>query len=190
MDSLALTFDDGPDERETPSLLDALRRMGARATFFVIAQRAAGHPGLVARMVAEGHGVGLHCDEHVRHNERDLAWLEGDTERALARLAALGMRPTLWRTPWGDLAPWTQAVAARHKLRLVGWSVDSHDWRGDHATEMFKAVRTGLRPGATVLAHDGIGPGSRRDDAHETIVFTRLVAAYALRQRLKLAALS
>jgi hypothetical protein len=69
---VALTFDDGPDERVTPRLLDLLAQAGAKATFFPIAPRAAAQPGLIARMLAEGHTVGLHCDEHVRYSEREI----------------------------------------------------------------------------------------------------------------------
>ncbi len=93
MDALALTFDDGPDEWTTPVLLDVLAECEARATFFVIAPRAAAHPPLIERMLAEGHCVGLHCDRHVRHSQRDRSWLEADTDRALSRLRPLGVSP-------------------------------------------------------------------------------------------------
>ena len=66
---MALTFDDGPDPVSTPSLLDALAEGGARATFFVIAPRAAAYPALVQRTIAEGHSVQLHCERHVRQLE-------------------------------------------------------------------------------------------------------------------------
>lgn len=190
MSGLAITFDDGPDERWTAVLLERLAAHAARATFFVVGPRAAEHPRLIRRMLAHGHAVGLHCDAHVRHSRRDRAWLEADTERALARLARIGVRPTLWRTPWGDLAPWTQAVAERHGLRLVHWSVDSHDWRGDSAGEMFSATRARLRAGAVVLAHDGIGPGARRAGAAETVAYMELVAEFAAARRLRLEALA
>ena len=108
--TLALTFDDGPDPVWTPRLLDLLSRAaGPGSTFFPIAPRAAAQPALIARMLAEGHAVGLHCDEHVRHSTRDIDWGRRDTARALARLSALGVRPSLWRTPWGDVAPWSEA---------------------------------------------------------------------------------
>lgn len=189
MNSLALTFDDGPDPCWTGRLLDALARAGARATFFPIAPRAGARPDLMARILSEGHAVGLHCDEHVRHSHRDAASGRADTERALARLHAVGVTPRLWRTPWGDTAPWTAAVAQERDLRVIGWTVDSHDWRGDRAADMFAAVRPGLRPGAIVLAHDGLGPGARRTDAHETVEFVTLVARYADAHGLALTAL-
>ncbi|HWD68910.1 MAG TPA: polysaccharide deacetylase family protein [Solirubrobacteraceae bacterium] len=187
---LALTFDDGPDQHWTPLLLDRLASHGAHATFFVIAPRAASQSGLVARMLEHGHKVGLHCDRHVRHFERDRAWLEADTTRALGRLREMGVVPSLWRTPWGTTAPWTDAIAQRHGLRLVRWSVDTHDWRGDSAPEMFAATREQLTPGAVVLAHDGLGPGARRDGIGETIAYLDLVAGHAGEHRLPLEALA
>ena len=189
MQSLALTFDDGPDPDGTPRVLDALSAAGARATFFVISARAADHPRLVARALEDGHTVGLHCDEHVRHSDRDAAWARADTERALERLAGLGVAPELWRTPWGDTAPWTASVAAEFGLRLMGWTVDTHDWRGDRAPAMFAATREGLAPGAVVLAHDGIGPGARRKDVRETVAYVELVNRHARGHDLTLAEL-
>ena len=190
MHAMAITFDDGPDEHWTAVLLDRLATHGARATFFVIAPRAAAHPDLVTRILSHGHTVGLHCDLHVRHSERDRAWLKADTERALACLRELGVAPTLWRTPWGDTAPWSAAIAQRHGLRLIDWSVDTHDWRGDSAETMFNATCGQLGPGAVVLAHDGIGPGARRDGAAETVAYLDLVARHAAEHELTLEALT
>jgi peptidoglycan/xylan/chitin deacetylase (PgdA/CDA1 family) len=187
--ALALTFDDGPDVRVTGDLLDLLGEAGAAATFFPIASRAAAEPDLVARMLAEGHTVGLHCEEHVRHRERDRDWCTRDTDTALQRLRRLGVNPRLWRTPWGDVAPWTPELAATRDLRLVGWTVDSHDWRGDSPTEMFASTRSGLADGAIVLAHDGIGPGARRSDARSTLDYARLVIGHARDSQLALEAL-
>ncbi len=189
MRALALTFDDGPDENGTPEVLDALAGAGGRATFFLIAPRAAAHPRLVARILGEGHAVGLHCDEHIRHSARDVDWGRADTERALGRLFALGVSPRLWRTPWGDTAAWTESLAAEFGLRLTGWTVDTHDWRGDRAASMFAATRQRLRAGAVVLAHDGIGPGARRENVGETVDYVRLVTRHARDRRLELAAL-
>jgi peptidoglycan/xylan/chitin deacetylase (PgdA/CDA1 family) len=187
--SLAVTFDDGPDPVWTPRLLDLLSLLEARATFFVIAPRARSHPDLLARIVAEGHAIGLHCDQHVRHSARDISWCRQDASRALAQLKRAGAMPTLWRAPWGDRAQWSGQVASEYGLRLIGWTVDTHDWRGDSAREMFEATSSKLDPGAIVLAHDGIGPGARRDAAAETLRFVELAAGHAARKGLRLEAL-
>lgn len=185
-----MTFDDGPDPVWTPRLLDLLRGLGAHATFFPIAPRAAAHPRLIARMLEEGHAVGLHCHEHVRHGERDVEWLRHDTRLALARLAGLGVRPTLWRTPWGDIGPWSPEVAREHGLRLIGWTADTNDWRGHAADEMFENTRELLQDGAIVLAHDGNGPGAMRTGAAETLTYVELAAAHSRRRGIGLEALT
>ena len=180
MPKLALTFDDGPDPHWTLRLLDLLADAGARVTFFPIASRAAAHPDVISRILENGHSIGLHCDEHARHSQRSIEWGRQDTARALDMLGSVGVRPTLWRTPWGDSAPWSEEVALENRLRIIRWTVDTHDWRGDTATDMFRATRDGLRDGAIVLAHDWIGPGARRTDVRETIAYTRLVTGYGL----------
>ncbi len=189
MGSVALTFDDGPDRTWTPRLLDVLHALDVRATFFPIAPRAAAAPELLQRMRDDGHTIGLHCHEHARHSERDLHWLRDDTRTALDQLAAAGVRPVLWRTPWGDTAPWTSTVAREHALRLVSWTADTHDWRGDSAEQMLEGTRGQLVDGAIVLAHDGIGPGACRDDSAETIRYVELATEHARTHGLALTAL-
>jgi peptidoglycan-N-acetylglucosamine deacetylase len=188
--ALALTFDDGPDCRYTPMLLDVLRDGGATATFFVIAPRAAAEPELIERMLREGHAVGLHCDQHVRQSSRDKAWCARDADVALERLRELGVEPVLWRTPWGDIAPWTCQIAQERGLRLISWSVDTNDWRGDRADRMFSSTRLSLEPGAVVLAHDGIGPGALREGTEETVEYVKLVIDHARRAGISLKALA
>jgi peptidoglycan/xylan/chitin deacetylase (PgdA/CDA1 family) len=176
---LTLTFDDGPDPRWTPRVLDALRAAGARATFFVLAPCAAHHPALVERAVAEGHEVQLHGAAHLRHPEHERATVERDTDIALARLGELDVRPTLWRLPWGRPAPWTAEVAAARGLTIVGWDADTRDWRGDDATTMLAGIGPQLADGAVVLAHDGLGPGSTRDGCAETVALIEPLVARA-----------
>jgi peptidoglycan-N-acetylglucosamine deacetylase len=187
--SLGLTFDDGPDPWWTPRVLDALGGAGARATFFPIAPRAEAHPELIARMLRESHIVGFHCDEHLRHSEHDAGWVMRDAARGLERLAAIGVRPTLWRTPWGDVAPWSRLVAAHVGLHIVGWTADTHDWRDNCAADMLEHIGPGLVSGAVVLAHDGLGPGALRSDCAQTVGLIRRVARVARERGLALTAL-
>ncbi|MEP6953326.1 MAG: polysaccharide deacetylase family protein [Solirubrobacteraceae bacterium] len=179
MTRLQLTFDDGPDPVWTPRILEALRGARLRATFYVIAKRAAAHSTIVKRARAEGHAVELHCDVHIRHTELSPHEGREDTRRALGRLTALDVRPARWRTPWGVQADWTEGVAREHSLELCGWDVDTHDWRGDSAETMLAATGPSLRGDAVVLLHDGLGPGARRADCGETLRFVQLLGAEA-----------
>jgi peptidoglycan/xylan/chitin deacetylase (PgdA/CDA1 family) len=145
-------------------VLEALAAAGVRATFFVLGERAEREPELLAQVLAEGHAVELHGHAHLRHTEHPREAVEADLRRAMATLGDL--RPTSWRLPWGALAPYSRALAADYGLQLVGWTADSHDWRGDSAAAMLDAMT--LEPGAIVLMHDGIGPGARRGDCAQT----------------------
>ena len=159
-------------------MLDALRRAEARATFFVLGERVEEHPALVARTIEDGHAVQIHGHAHLRHPRAGQAAVAADLGRVTEALRAHGVDPGWWRVPWGDLAGFTPLLAAAAGLRLAGWTADTHDWRGDATPEMLAAVRDELRPGAVVLAHDGIGPGAEREDAAATAALVEpLVAA-------------
>jgi peptidoglycan-N-acetylglucosamine deacetylase len=168
-DSCCLTFDDGPDPVWTPRVLDRLRSVGARSTFFVIAGKASAHPDLIDRMHDEGHEVELHCVRHVRHTALDEPALREDTEQGLQALKDLGAKVRRWRPPWGVVTEATRRVAAEHALAVVRWSVDTEDWRGDPPAHMHRRVAAGIGPGSVVLMHDGVGPGARRTGCRDTV---------------------
>jgi peptidoglycan/xylan/chitin deacetylase (PgdA/CDA1 family) len=68
---VALTIDDGPDPTTTPELLRVMRSHGARATFFLLGERAQRRPDLVRRVVADGHEVANH---RMREEEPTRSW--------------------------------------------------------------------------------------------------------------------
>jgi peptidoglycan-N-acetylglucosamine deacetylase len=152
---VALTFDDGPS-MYTPRVLRLLRRARARATFFVIGSRAAARPDLVRAESLLG-AVGNHTWTHprlVRLARRDVIRQLLRTQAAIVR-ATGGVRPILFRPPYGVGTP--AESAAVHALRLVDvrWSLDSLDSRpGATRASVVRNVLAGLRPGAIVLLHD------------------------------------
>ncbi|HXP38477.1 MAG TPA: polysaccharide deacetylase family protein, partial [Solirubrobacteraceae bacterium] len=125
--SLALTFDDGPNEYWTPYVLGVLAQAEVSGTFFMIGECLRTARAAAQAVLDAGGDLQLHCDRHVRHSELSEAEIEADTLSALEAFAELGVRPTLWRTPWGVCTAATERVAARHGLSLVGWTIDTHD---------------------------------------------------------------
>lgn len=180
-ETIVLTYDDGPDPRWTPRVLAALGRRGARATFFVQARRAIENRDLIESILEAGSEVGFHCVDHVRHSERPWQAVVADLETGLELLDRIGVRPCAWRTPWGVETDATRALATAHDLRLWGWNVDTHDWRGDGARRMLGALdaQGGLREGDVILMHDALGPGARRGGCGETVALTELLLAIA-----------
>jgi len=152
---VALTFDDGPSQY-TPRILRLLRRARARATFFVIGRRADARPDLVRAESLLG-AVGNHTWTHPRLASlarRDVIRQLLRTQAAIVR-ATGGVRPILFRPPYGVGTP--AETAAVHALRLVDvrWSVDALDARpGADARAVVRNVLAGVRPGAIVVLHD------------------------------------
>jgi peptidoglycan/xylan/chitin deacetylase (PgdA/CDA1 family) len=164
---VTLTFDDGPDVEWTPRFLDELQRLGARATFFVLGERAAGQRGLLRRMRRGGHEIGLHGFRHLRHDEHSREAIETDAEQALG---VIGRRVRLWRPPHGIVTAATEQIAADRGLELVHWTADTVDWQaGETAETMLARVEPSLVPGAVVLMHDAVGPGSPRPNPAPTL---------------------
>lgn len=150
----ALTFDDGPDPVHTPQVLDVLRRHGARATFFMVGAQAARHPGLVARIAAEGHEIGNHSWDHPSLPLLGGAAVTDQLRRAQAALGPHG--GALMRPPYGHQNLATFLRARRLGLRVVAWSVLGGDWRDDPSDAIARRVQDGLAPGAIILLHDNL----------------------------------
>jgi peptidoglycan/xylan/chitin deacetylase (PgdA/CDA1 family) len=187
--ALYFTFDDGPDPVWTPRILHELARCDVRATFFMVGERVLAQPELAHEVLAGGHDIQLHCHRHIRHTELSEAELQHDCEAALAALAGVGVRPRLWRAPWGVCTGATHRLADRFGLQLVHWSIDTHDWRGDRPQTMLAAARPQLAVGGAVLMHDALGPGARRAGCSNTVVLLAPLAAATRAHGLRLAAL-
>ena len=134
---VAITFDDGPDSRWTPMILDTLRSRGVKATFFVIGENVDDQQALLRRMYREGHELGNHTYRHpnLGLTSAPRTVLELDmTEQLVSTL--LERRMAFFRPPYfGDAEPTTSdelvpvGIASRRNYWTIGLHVDSEDWR-------------------------------------------------------------
>jgi peptidoglycan/xylan/chitin deacetylase (PgdA/CDA1 family) len=156
-----LTFDDGPDGGATPAVLDRLRAYGARAVFFVTGRRTERWPGLVRRLVAEGHRVGNHTYSHPRPGTLGAAGYLRDVWRCQRAIAHAGVAPPrLFRPPYGRLSAVTLLGPRALGLRPVTWSLDVNDWECADAGDSRRAADALLErvaPRDIVLLHDNHG---------------------------------
>jgi len=157
---VALTFDDVPDPRFTPQVLDVLRRKKVAATFFVVGTRAKKHPQLVRRIHREGHAVGNHSYSHPDLSHASLSRMKEQVRKAESSIqAAVGFEPKLFRPPYGEILTGQLDWAKRAGYTVVNWDVDSSDWRQISSERVYRNVIRAVRPGSIVLLHAGGGEG-------------------------------
>lgn len=156
---VSITFDDGPNPRATPVILDVLRREDVHATFFVLGQHAERWPELVRRMADEGHQLGNHGYWHRKLHRRSPAYVRDDLTRGTSAIerASGGVRPKVFRAPHGFRNPWVTPIAASLGQRTVGWSLGVWDSARPGADEIARRALDGLRAGSILLLHDGDG---------------------------------
>jgi peptidoglycan/xylan/chitin deacetylase (PgdA/CDA1 family) len=161
---IALTFDDGPDNRTTPLLLDILKAHQAHATFFCVGRQARESPELIKRIVAEGHTLGNHSySHHWWTNFLTTKPLAREINRAQGALRDLsGVSPRYYRSPMGLSNPHLAAALRKTGLKLVAWDVRPFD-RGSAAKTIVRRIAGTdrmagpARDGSIVLLHDGGG---------------------------------
>jgi cellulose synthase/poly-beta-1,6-N-acetylglucosamine synthase-like glycosyltransferase/spore germination protein YaaH/peptidoglycan/xylan/chitin deacetylase (PgdA/CDA1 family) len=193
---VALTFDDGPDWRWTPQILDILKAKQAPATFFVIGKNMQAHPGIVKREVDQGLQVGSHTYTHP--NIAALPAAETDLElNATQRLFAVvtGKSFRLFRPPYfGDAEPSTPAevnplvTAQKLGYLIVGLRIDPDDWKKPDASLIVSRTLAKLadpgtpdQPGGQiVLLHDSGGDRSRTVKALPTLIDQLRAHGYTL----------
>lgn len=154
-----LTFDDGPDPKNTPAILDVLARHGAKATFFVVGTQLQAHPELAARIVAEGHTLANHSWSHQSLKGASAEkWAKqvGDTQALLGSNATPCLRP-----PYGEIDATGRQRAAADGLEVILWTADTLDWTKPGAGAISSRIVAGARSGANILMHDGGGDRSQ-----------------------------
>ncbi|HEY1456900.1 MAG TPA: polysaccharide deacetylase family protein [Solirubrobacteraceae bacterium] len=166
----ALTFDDGPHPQGTPAVLEILAGAGVHATFFLVGEQVRRNPTLGREIVAEGHGIGLHCDRH-RNLLRLAPWqVRADIARAQASIEdATGRSPSLYRPPYGVLNATALRLARGRGWRTLLWSQWGRDWEARATPESIATrVTDGASEGSVLLLHDAddySAPGSWRRTA-------------------------
>lgn len=161
---VALGFDDGPHPVHTRAVARALAKRRARATFFVIGEKAAAHPDVIRELRDAGHEIGVHGHRVDRFlGFRLLPAVREDFRRSVETVERItGERPTLFRPPYGVTNPRILRAAEEHDLDVIGWSVRGLDGTARTSSESLATrVIHGLGPGAIACLHDAPEVGER-----------------------------
>ncbi|WP_158289355.1 polysaccharide deacetylase family protein [Paenibacillus flagellatus] len=155
---VALTFDDGPDERVTPAIAEALSRYGVKGSFFFVGSRVERHPDIVKAVYEAGHLVLNHSWNHDRLTTLGAAALRDDLRRTQEAISdAIGVRPALFRPPFGAADDSVVLAAGEEGCRTVLWSLDTLDWSQKEEAHIRWNVDNYVRNGEIVLMHSSPG---------------------------------
>jgi peptidoglycan/xylan/chitin deacetylase (PgdA/CDA1 family) len=169
---VVLTYDDGPDPRDTAPILEQLEKHGATATFFVLTGRAKQHSSLLCEVMAAGHEIALHGIDHTRLTQYPAAEVLRRCKQGKAELEELTGREVRWfRAPYGALQLPHWLAVRRAGMEPVGWGPTPGDWRHVAEEEMAADAMHALAAGEIMLAHDGFaGPGDGVDDGPQPVL--------------------
>ena len=155
-DAIALTLDDGPHPDTTPSLLKILTANDAKATFFLVAERAAAYPDLTRAIAESGHTIGVHGRRHramVLSSAAEIARDLTECEQIFAALLGSPLPSRYLRPPHGFKTPTLCRTAARLGWSLISWSLDPRDYDSPPLATL-TARLTAARPRDIVLLHE------------------------------------
>lgn len=185
---IALTFDDGPDPRYTPQVLDILEKLDVPATFFPVGEHMLDHPDLVEEIIAAGHDIGSHTFSHVNISSLDRRLLNLELNSAQVVFQSItGRNMALFRAPFSaDAWPVTveqiaSLVAVSENGYLsVGAAIDPRDWSNPDSDRIISDVVTPTKSGngQIIMLHDGGGNRAQTVAALPTIITQLQDAGY------------
>jgi len=157
---VAISFDDGPHPTFTPQVLNVLQRYDAKATFFLIGERALRYPELVAQIKAAGHQVGNHYYQNAPtfgHSDAQFLSYLQQTEKAIG----LAEEPKLFRAPGGVAWPRQVKLAREQGYQYALGCAYPNDPMHPPVWYIAWLVKKNLAPGAIIILHDGITDATR-----------------------------
>ncbi|MBL3538433.1 polysaccharide deacetylase family protein [Aminivibrio sp.] len=155
--TVAITFDDGPNEKLTPPLLDILDSLGVKVSFFLVGSMAEKNPGLVREIRSRGHTVANHSYSHRSCLSLSADELEEDILKCSAVLEALTSVPVrFFRPPGGKYDRKTVERVRKNGMKLVLWDINSRDYTGVSPSYIANRMVRRAVPGSILLFHSGV----------------------------------
>lgn len=151
-----LTFDDGPSDTGTSPILDLLKQHDAKATFFVIGEKAKNNLSLIKKIQNDGHGIASHSSDHsYRHYFQSTKKVKSWIKNSLAELENITSKPQkLFRPPAGILNPPLIQAAKELEISLVLWNHRFYDSIFSLKEKNVRYALKSLNPGDIILLHD------------------------------------
>lgn len=177
--AINLSFDDGPDPKWTPKILDILKEHHVKATFFVLGSQAENYPGLIQRIVKEGHEIGSHTYTHPDLSKISKKQIELELNATQYLLESItGRKTILFRPPYNadssptrlkEILPLKQVQDDLGYL-IVLENIDPEDWARPGATAILNRIKEQRDLGNIILLHDAGGDRSQTLEALPQII--------------------
>lgn len=153
---IAISFDDGPAKNYTPEILQILNSEKVKATFFCIGNRIAGNENILRLIRDEGHIIGNHSySHHFWFDMYSAKKMQADLKQMDAAMQSVtGLKPKLFRPPYGVTNPNVKKAIIHGGYIPVGWSVRSMDTVIKDENKLLNKINAGIKPGAVFLFHD------------------------------------
>lgn len=149
---VALTFDDGPNAKYTPLLLEGLRKRNIHATFFLLGENILKNKELLLRMQKDGHLIGCHTWSHVQLDKISPSRASREILKTNSLIYHItGTYPTCLRPPYGA---WKKDLELPVTMLPVFWDVDTLDWQSQNPESILDIVRKNVQDGSIILMHD------------------------------------
>lgn len=153
---VAFSFDDGPDPKNSPIILDLLKQHGIQAAFFVVGNKLENNREIIRRMDQEGHILGGHSYSH--HFFFDLFSAERmkielqQTEKMISQVT--GKKIRFFRPPYGVTNPVLAKVISNLRYHVIGWSLKSKDTVTGDSGVLLERLKKNVKSGDLLLFHD------------------------------------
>ena len=146
-----ITFDDGPDEKVTPYLINVLEKFNIKATFFIIGNQAKKYPELVKLIINNGHKIGNHSFSHLNgFSTNNNKYLE-DVEQAKKYIDS-----DIFRPPYGKITPF-QIKKLKKDFKIIMWDIMSWDFKENiYPNKIYKNVIDNVENGSIILFHNNL----------------------------------
>ncbi|MBR6430790.1 MAG: polysaccharide deacetylase family protein [Oscillospiraceae bacterium] len=152
---VSLTFDAAWGNEDTEQLIDILGKYGVKATFFVVGQWVDKYPESVKALAQAGHQVMNHSDDHAHFSQLSAGEITENINACSDKIQAVtGVRPTLFRPPYGEYDDHVIEAVNAMGMHAIQWDVDSLDWKELSADEIYSRVTKKVAPGSIVLFHN------------------------------------
>ena len=140
---------------DTQQLIDILGKYGVQVTFFVVGDWVERYPESVKALHEAGHEIMNHSDNHAHFNSLTGEQITADLNACNDKIEAItGVRPTLFRCPYGEYDDHVIRAVRAMGMEPVQWDVDSLDWKDLSAEDISKRVLSKVQPGSITLFHN------------------------------------